>query len=256
MVLLFSSLVCYAILTFSDSCTDANVKRETGRKAQLNNIKAAKVCDRCCNSCNIVQTVADVIRTCLGPKAMLKMILTQHGTPLLTNDGHCILRELNVAHPAAKSMLELSKTQDEEVGDGTTSVVIVGKCHCLRTCLIRSAGEVLALSEPWLVKQMHPRLIIGGYTRALEDSLKYLDSISRKIDTNSDKEMMQIINSCLGTSMLAFQPFTHIAEFAAQWGDFVGQLALKALRTIETEEGGKNTYDIKRYVRIEKVGRL
>ena len=73
------------------------------------------------------QTVADVIRTCLGPKAMLKMILTQHGTPLLTNDGHCILRELNVAHPAAKSMLELSKTQDEEVGDGTTSVVIVGK---------------------------------------------------------------------------------------------------------------------------------
>lgn len=128
------------------------------------------------------------------------MILTQHGTPLLTNDGHCILRELNVAHPAAKSMLELSKTQDEEVGDGTTSVVIVGKFNCV-ICLMLAAGEVLALAEPWLVKNTHPRLIIGGYTHALEDALKYLDSISRKVDIKSDKEMMQIINSCLATSL-------------------------------------------------------
>lgn len=194
---------------------NTNVKRETGRKAQLNNIKAAK-------------TVADVIRTCLGPKAMLKMILTQHGTPLLTNDGHSILRELNVAHPAAKSMLQLSKTQDEEVGDGTTSVVIV-------------AGEVLSLAEPWLTKEMHPRLIIDGYTKALDDSLKFLDTIARKVDTNSDVEMMQAINSCLGT------------KFSAQWGDFIGQIALKALRIIETEEGGKKNYDIKRYIKIEKI---
>lgn len=74
-----------------------------------------------------IQTVADVIRTCLGPKAMLKMILDPMGGILLTNDGHAILREIDVAHPAAKSMIELSRTQDEEVGDGTTSVIILGE---------------------------------------------------------------------------------------------------------------------------------
>jgi T-complex protein 1 subunit gamma len=88
-------------------------QRETGRKAQLSNIAAAK-------------TVADIIRTCLGPSAMLKMLLDPMGGIVLTNDGNAILREIDVAHPAAKSMIELSRTQDEEVGDGTTSVIILG----------------------------------------------------------------------------------------------------------------------------------
>lgn len=107
---------------------DMNAKRQLGRKAQISNIHSAK-------------TVADVIRTCksfiynhslidkkgLGPNAMLKMILDQMGGVLLTNDGHAILREIEVAHPAAKSMIELSRTQDEEVGDGTTTVIVLGK---------------------------------------------------------------------------------------------------------------------------------
>lgn len=70
--------------------------------------------------------VADIIRSCLGPKAMLKMLLDPMGGIVLTNDGHAILREIEVAHPAAKSMIELSRTQDEEVGDGTTTVIILG----------------------------------------------------------------------------------------------------------------------------------
>jgi hypothetical protein len=74
----------------------------------------------------LTQVVADVIRTCLGPKAMLKMLLDPMGGVLITNDGHAILREIDVAHPAAKSMIELSRTQDEEVGDGTTTVIILG----------------------------------------------------------------------------------------------------------------------------------
>ncbi|KAG8420129.1 T-complex protein 1 subunit gamma [Metarhizium acridum] len=89
-------------------------ERQTGRKAQLSNIAAAK-------------TVADIIRSCLGPKAMLKMLLDPMGGIVLTNDGHAILREIEVSHPAAKSMIELSRTQDEEVGDGTTTVIILGK---------------------------------------------------------------------------------------------------------------------------------
>ena len=73
-----------------------------------------------------VFSVADIIRSCLGPKAMLKMLLDPMGGIVLTNDGHAILREIEVAHPAAKSMIELSRTQDEEVGDGTTTVIILG----------------------------------------------------------------------------------------------------------------------------------
>ena len=74
--------------------------------------------------------VADIIRSCLGPKAMLKMLLDPMGGIVLTNDGHAILREIEVAHPAAKSMIELSRTQDEEVGDGTTTVIILGTFVC------------------------------------------------------------------------------------------------------------------------------
>ena len=70
--------------------------------------------------------VADIIRSCLGPRAMLKMLLDPMGGIVLTNDGHAILREIEVSHPAAKSMIELSRTQDEEVGDGTTTVIILG----------------------------------------------------------------------------------------------------------------------------------
>lgn len=91
---------------------NTSTQRQSGREAQIQNITAAKA-------------VADIIRSCLGPKAMLKMLLDPMGGIVLTNDGHAILREIDVAHPAAKSMIELSRTQDEEVGDGTTSVIIL-----------------------------------------------------------------------------------------------------------------------------------
>ena len=106
-------------------------ERQVGRKAQLSNITAAKtyvlnlsVLQACHQQFQI--SVADIIRSCLGPKAMLKMLLDPMGGIVLTNDGHAILREIEVAHPAAKSMIELSRTQDEEVGDGTTTVIILG----------------------------------------------------------------------------------------------------------------------------------
>lgn len=103
--------------------------RQVGRKAQLSNITAAKTYAGV-DTINIESltkiSVADIIRSCLGPKAMLKMLLDPMGGIVLTNDGHAILREIEVAHPAAKSMIELSRTQDEEVGDGTTTVIILG----------------------------------------------------------------------------------------------------------------------------------
>lgn len=130
--------------TFASPSTDANMEREQGRKAQLSNISAAKVesaglvpghafshsrAKHFVAVIHVPQTVADIIRTCLGPRSMLKMLLDPMGGIVLTNDGNAILREVEVTHPAAKSMIELSRTQDEEVGDGTTSVIILGTAN-------------------------------------------------------------------------------------------------------------------------------
>merc|ERR1719245_2051732 len=133
-----------------------NTKREQGRKAQFSNIQAGK-------------TVASIVRTTLGPRAMLKMILDPMGGIVMTNDGNAILREVDVSHPAAKNMIELSRAQDEEVGDGTTSVIIL-------------AGEMLGVAEPLLEKKLHPTLIVSAYMRALEDALVLLKEISYPVD--------------------------------------------------------------------------
>lgn len=192
-------------------------ERQTGRKAQISNITAAK-------------TVADIIRSCLGPKAMLKMLLDPMGGIVLTNDGHAILREIEVAHPAAKSMIELSRTQDEEVGDGTTTVIIL-------------AGEILAQALPHLERQIHPVTIIQAFKRALSDALEVIENISIPVDVTSDTEMMKLISSSIGT------------KFVSRWSDLMCGLALKAVRVVATGDvvNGKKEVDIKRYARIEKI---
>ncbi|XXG97092.1 hypothetical protein Hte_003387 [Hypoxylon texense] len=190
--------------------------RQTGRKAQLSNIAAAK-------------TVSDIIRSCLGPKAMLKMLLDPMGGIVLTNDGHAILREIEVSHPAAKSMIELSRTQDEEVGDGTTTVIIM-------------AGEILAYALPQLERNIHPVVIISAFKHALKDALEIIDEISLPIDVNDDKAMFGLISSSIGT------------KFVSRWTDLMCGLALNAVRTVTWEAGnGKQEVDIKRYARVEKV---
>merc|ERR1719414_2812340 len=129
-----------------------NTKRETGRKAQMTNIQAGK-------------TVAGIVRTTLGPRAMLKMLLDPMGGIVMTNDGNAILREIDVTHPAAKSMIELARTQDENVGDGTTSVIIL-------------AGEVLHVAEPFLRVNLHPTVIVRGFMHALNDSLDIMKAMA------------------------------------------------------------------------------
>ncbi|GAA5935310.1 chaperonin-containing T-complex subunit CCT3 [Sporobolomyces koalae] len=190
-------------------------ERQNGRKAQITNITTAK-------------TVADVIRTCLGPRAMLKMILDPMGGILLTNDGNAILREIEVAHPAAKSMIELSRTQDEEVGDGTTSVIIL-------------AGEILAQALPHLERNIHPVVIISAFKRALEEALLIIERISVPVDPSNEKEMLALIKTSIGT------------KFVSRWSDMMCKLALQAIRTVAKEENGKSTVDIKRYAKVEKV---
>ncbi|KAG6878894.1 T-complex protein 1 subunit gamma [Termitomyces sp. T32_za158] len=194
-------------------------ERQSGRKAQISNITAAK-------------TVADVIRTCLGPKSMLKMILDPMGGILLTNDGNAILREIDVAHPAAKNMIELSRTQDEECGDGTTSVIILDSV---------AAGEILAQSLSQLERDIHPVVIISAYNKALKEALEIIQRISIPINTNDDEEMLSLIKTSIGT------------KFVVRWSDLMCKLALQAVRTVASDENGLQTVDIKRYARVEKI---
>ena len=191
-------------------------QRESGRKAQLANIRASKA-------------IADIVRSTLGPKSMMKMLLDPMGGIVLTNDGNAILREVDVTHPAAKSLIEISRAQDEEVGDGTKSVVIL-------------AGEILSVSEPFMEKEIHPIIIVNAFMKGLDLAIKALEDISKPIDINNNADIMKILKSCIGT------------KFVHQWGDLICNLALTAVQKVaRKEEGGKLDIDIKRYAKIEKM---
>lgn len=196
---------------------NTNTKRQSGRKAQIANINAA-------------QAVADIIRTTLGPRSMLKMILDPMGGIVMTNDGNAILREIDVSHPAAKSMIELSRTQDEEVGDGTTSVIIL-------------AGQLMTTALPFLEEKMHPRVIVGAYCRALETAVASLKRQAIAVDLSDHKSLVTIVKSCLGT------------KFSSRFGDQIAQMALSAVMKIayEDPESKQKIINIKRYVRIERI---
>lgn len=195
---------------------NTNTKREHGRKAQLGNINAAK-------------SVADIIRTTLGPQSMLKMILDPMGGIVMTNDGNTILREIDVSHPAAKSMIELSRTQDEEVGDGTTSVIIL-------------AGELLAVAEPFLQRCIHPRIIVSAYLKVLDKTLEIMDEIAVPLDVKNKEETLNVVRTCLGT------------KFVSRYGDLVCNMAYDAVKTVTVKRDGRPPeINIKEYAKVEKI---
>lgn len=193
------------------------VEREHGRKAQMNNIEAAK-------------TVAGLISSTLGPCAMLKMILDPMGGTVLTNDGNCILREIDVVHPAAKHMLELARAQDEEVGDGTTSVIVL-------------TGEILSLAQPLLERNIHPLKIVKGMGQALTDALHIIEQVATTIDPANREQLQDVVRACLGTK------FNSREEF------LMCQLAVDATLRVVMVNGltGQKEIDIKRYAKIEKI---
>ncbi|CDI76209.1 TCP-1/cpn60 family chaperonin, putative, partial [Eimeria acervulina] len=176
------------------------------------------------------KAIADIVRTTLGPSSMLKMLLDPMGGIVITNDGNSILREVDVAHPAAKSLIELSRSQDEEVGDGSTSVVVL-------------AGELLSCSLDLLEKQqLHPVIIVQGFMRALGDALDFLQDISSCIDTSDYNQLMNALTACLSS------------KFASRWGGLLEDIAVKTVKKIQrTLPSGKIDIDIKRYAKVEKV---
>jgi T-complex protein 1 subunit gamma len=160
---------------------------------------------------------------------MLKMLLDPMGGIVLSNDGHSILREIDVNHPAAKSMLEISRAQDEEVGDGTTSVIIL-------------AGEMMVAAKPFVERDIHPTIIVNSYYKALNEGLRLINDIAVPIDTNNDDDVKNALNSCIGT------------KFASRWGSLIVDLALKSVKTImKGSPVNKLNMDLKRYAKVEKV---
>jgi thermosome len=189
-------------------------ERTRGRDAQSRNILAAK-------------TIAAAIKSTLGPKGMDKMLVDSMGDVVITNDGATILREMDIEHPAAKMMVEIAKTQDEEVGDGTTSAVVL-------------AGELLKKAEDLLEQEVHPTLIATGYRLAAEKAYEILNDLAYDI-TPKDTELLRKIAA---TSMTGKG-----AEVAR---DMLTNLTVEAVKTIT--EKGVHEIDIDHIKLEKKVG--
>jgi thermosome len=176
-------------------------RRERGKGAQLNNIAAAKA-------------VADAVRSSLGPRGMDKMLVDTMGDVVITNDGVTILKEMDIEHPAGKMLVEVAKTQDQEVGDGTTTAVIL-------------AGELLKKSEDMIDQNVHPTIIAGGYRIAADKSVEILSRIAKKIDIKDKKQLREIA----ATAMISKSIGSH--------RDMLADIAVKAVTTVaeKTEDG-------------------
>jgi thermosome len=151
--------------------------RERGKGAQHSNITAAKL-------------IAEAVKTALGPKGMDKMLVDSMGDVTITSDGRTILDEIDVQHPAAKMLVEVAKTQDNEVGDGTTTAVIV-------------AGELLGKAEDLIDKKVHPTVIIDGYRKAAEKALETLEEIAISVDPKDKTFLKKVAMTSMASKLVA-----------------------------------------------------
>ena len=188
--------------------------RSRGREAQHANIMAAKI-------------VAESVRSALGPKGMDKMLVDSFGDVTVTSDGRTILDEMDIQHPAAKMLVEVSKTQDNEAGDGTTSAVII-------------AGELLNRAEELIDKNVHPTIVIDGYRKAADKALETLEKIAIKIDPNSLEEYLK---KAAMTSMAS--------KLIADYKEFFADLAVKAMLEVTEKESKTWRVDVDD-IKVEK----
>ncbi len=184
-----------------------------GRDAQKNNIAAAKI-------------IAEIVHSSLGPRGMDKMLVDSLGDVTITNDGATILKEIDVQHPAAKMLVEISKTTDNEVGDGTTSAVIL-------------AGALLENAESLLDQDVHPTIIVDGYRKAAKKAKQFLQEISETVSAN-DKI---ILNKIAKTSMQT--------KLVRKDSDQLADIIVKAVLAVAEKEGEKFIVDIDD-IKVEK----
>src|SRR6184192_2450517 len=164
-------------------------RRERGKGAQFNNIAAAKA-------------VADAVRSTLGPRGMDKMLVDSLGDVVITNDGVTILKEIDIEHPAAKMLVEVAKTQDEEAGDGTTTAVIL-------------AGELLKRAEDLIEQNIHPTVIAAGYRLASDKAHEVLEKVATKISIK-DAEVLKKVAMTSMSSKSASGHKELLADIAVQ----------------------------------------
>jgi len=188
-------------------------QRSTGRDARASNIMAARI-------------VSEAVKTSLGPKGMDKMLVDSFGDVTITNDGATMLKEMDVQHPAAKMMVEVSKTQDDEVGDGTTSVVIL-------------TGELLGKATELMMKKVHPTVIIEGYRQAEEKALEILESIAMKVDSKDKEVLMRVSKTTMASKLVN------------QHSEYLSNISVDAVLQIAEPEDGGYTVDLD-MIKIEK----
>ncbi len=190
--------------------------RSTGKNAQRTNIMAA-------------QMVAETVRTTLGPMGMDKMLVDSIGDVVITNDGVTILKEMAIEHPSAKMIVEVAKTQDDMVGDGTTTAVVI-------------AGELLKKAEVLLDQNIHPTVIVRGYTIAADKAMVVLNNISESIGEKDDATLKKIAMTAMtGKGAEANNPK-------------LSDIVVKAVKQVVEHDNGKVFIDLDSIKREKKVG--
>ncbi|WP_456326498.1 thermosome subunit beta [Palaeococcus sp. (in: euryarchaeotes)] len=188
-------------------------QRYVGRDAQRLNILAGRI-------------IAETVRTTLGPKGMDKMLVDSLGDIVVTNDGATILDKIDLQHPAAKMMVEVAKTQDEEAGDGTTTAVVI-------------AGELLKKAEELLDQNIHPSIIVKGYTMAADKAQEVLEEIAIKVDPENEETLMKIAMTAI------------TGKSAESHKEKMARLAVDAVKQVAEKVGDKFEVDIDN-IKIEK----
>jgi len=187
--------------------------RSRGKEALHTNIMAAKV-------------VAETVKSCLGPKGMDKMLVDSFGDVTITSDGRTILDEMDIQHPAAKMMVEVAKTQDNEAGDGTTTAVII-------------AGELLNKAEELIEKNVHPTIIIDGYKKASEKALEILEKMAIPVDLNTQEYMKKAAMTSMASKLVA------------EHREYLADLAVKSILQVAEKQGDSYKVDVDD-VKVEK----
>ena len=187
--------------------------QQKGKDAQQNNIAAAKL-------------VSELVRSSLGPRGLDKMLVDSLGDVTITNDGATILKEIDVQHPAAKMMVEISKTVDNEVGDGTTSSVVFG-------------GALLAKAEELLKKDVHSSTIVEGYQNAAEKTLEIYSELSKKITADDKESLLKIATTSMQSKLIS------------EDSDILSKIVVDAILSIATKKGDTYAIDLEN-IKVEK----
>ncbi len=191
--------------------------RSKGKEAQRNNIMAARV-------------IGEVLKTTLGPRGMDKMLIDSLGDITITNDGAAILKEIDVEHPAAKMMVEIAKTQDDMVGDGTTSAVVL-------------ASELLKKAEELLDQNIHPTMLVSGFRKASQKAIETINKIAVPLDTNDRKTLLKVALTSMSSKAVGSAK-DHLAE-----------ISIEAVKQIAEQRGDKTIADIDNIQMIKKTGK-